>query len=269
MQIKDILKKHKDKLPLQELDDLLALALHKTKNYIYKHPDKELSRSNILAFNKLINKRLANWPMAYLRAHQEFYGLKFLINKNVLIPRPDSEVLVEQTLKYLKNKNNLNIIDIGTGSGCLIISVAKNAANNNYYAADISTKALKIAKTNARKNKVNIKFLKSDLLKNINNKKFDVIIANLPYLNPKQLKESSIQKEPSLALAAGKDGLDYYKKLLNQISKYLNKKYLVLLEIDPEQKNNLEKLIKKNLPQGKLEFIKDLSNNTRVARITN
>ena len=97
---------------------------------------------------------------------------------------------------------------------------------------------------------------------------FDVIIANLPYLTPEQLKEPSISQEPKLALLAGKDGLDYYQKLLSNISKYLAKKYLVLLEIDPDQQAKIEKIIKKNLPKGRLEFIKDLANNIRVAKIT-
>ena len=215
MQIKELLQKNKNKLVSSELDNLLALALHKSKNYIYKHPDKILSRSSIQAFNKLLNKKLDNQPMAYLAGSKEFFGLKFLVNKNVLVPRPDSEVLVEQALEYLDKKNNLNILDIGTGSGCLITSVAKNASKHNFYASDISSPALKIAKTNARKNKVKINFIKSNLLKNINNIKFDVIIANLPYLTPEQMKEPSIKQEPKLALLAGKDGLDYYQKLLN------------------------------------------------------
>ena len=168
MQIKELLQKNKNKLVSSELDNLLALALHKSKNYIYKHPDKILSRSSIQAFNKLLNKKLDNQPMAYLAGSKEFFGLKFLVNKNVLVPRPDSEVLVEQALKYLKKLgiNQASIIDIGTGSGCLITSVAKNASKHNFYASDISSPALKIAKTNARKNKVKINFIKSNLLKN-------------------------------------------------------------------------------------------------------
>jgi release factor glutamine methyltransferase len=275
MQIKELLQKNKNKLVSSELDNLLALALHKSKNYIYKHPDKILSRSSIQAFNKLLNKKLDNQPMAYLAGSKEFFGLKFLVNKNVLVPRPDSEVLVEQALEYLDKKNNLNILDIGTGSGCLIISIANNNKKHNFYASDISSQALKIAKTNARKNlprgkagNVNINFIKSNLLNNINNKKFDVIIANLPYLTPEQLKEPSISQEPKLALLAGKNGLDYYEKLLSQISNYLNKQYLVLLEIDPDQETKIADLIKKYLPGGRLEFIKDLANNIRVAKIT-
>ena len=163
MQIKELLLKNKDKLDNSELDDLLALALHKSKNYIYKNLDKQISRSSIQAFNKLLNKRINNWPLAYLEKSKNFYGLNFIINKNVLVPRPDSEVLIEQALEYLKNKKSLNILDIGTGSGCLIISVAKNAENNNFYASDISTKALQIAKTNSRKNKTKINFIKSNL----------------------------------------------------------------------------------------------------------
>ena len=274
MSIKELVSKYKNKLDINELEQLMALALHKNIAYIYKNPDKLLSRSNILTFKKLLNKRLADYSLAYLKKNKEFYNLNFIVSKHTLIPRPDSELLVTEALK--NTSNNQNIIDIGTVSGALILSLAKNNKHTaNYVATDISTKALNIAKTNARKNlprgkagNVNINFIKSNLLNNINNKKFDVIIANLPYLTPEQLKEPSISQEPKLALLAGKNGLDYYEKLLSQISNYLNKQYLVLLEIDPDQETKIADLIKKYLPGGRLEFIKDLANNIRVAKIT-
>lgn len=266
--IKNILQKNAGKLEASELDQLLALALDKKVEYIYKHPEKELNRSNIQAFNKLINKRLAGWSLAYLKGYKEFYGLKFLVSKHTLIPRPESETIIDEALKY--TKKNQNIIDIGTGSACLILSLAKNNKKEaNYIATDISTKALQAAKTNARKLGLNkkIKFVKSNLFSKIKDKKFDIVIANLPYLKPQQMKEPSIKKEPRVALLAGKDGLSYYRKLLEQIPQYLKEKYLILLEIDPDQKDLITKAIEANLPKAKTSFVKDLAGHIRVVKI--
>ena len=267
--IKELITKYKGQIDINELDQLMALVLHKNIAYIYKNPDKQLSRSNILAFKKILSKRLANYSLAYLKKNKEFYKLNFIVNKHTLIPRPDSELIIEEALK--NTSNNQNIIDIGTGSGALILSLAKNNKHTaNYIATDISTKALDIAKTNARKLKLKnkIKFIKTNLLDNIS-EQFDIIIANLPYLTPVQMQEASIKKEPVTALLSGQDGLDHYKKLLKQLPKYLNKKYLILLEIDPAQEKLIKKEIIINLPQANIKFLKDLANNIRIVKITN
>lgn len=270
MNIKEILKKHQGELEPAELDQILALAIHKKIEYIYKNQNKKIPASSTKTFNKLLRLRLANWPLAYLKGYKEFCGLKFRVNKNTLVPRPESELIVEEALKYIEDKHS--VVDIGTGSGALILSLAKlSKAKANYLAIDISAKALEVAKTNSRKLalKNKIQFKKSNLLKNIAPNKFDIVLANLPYLNKKQLKEPSIKKEPRLALLSGKDGLYHYRKLFTQIAKYLNKKYLILLEINPEQKEEIEKIISANLPEAKIKFLKDLANNIRVVKITN
>lgn len=267
MTLKKLLKKYEKQLDAPELDLLMAQAMHKSKEYIYKNPEKNIRRSSADTLKKLVKKRLSGTPVAYLRRSQEFFGLNFLVNKYTLIPRPDSELIVEEALKFLKNKKNKNIIDIGTGSGCLILSIAKHSLSGQFWATDISGRALKIAQTNARKLKLKINFIKSDLFKNIKNIKFDLVIANLPYLTPRQLKEPSIKKEPRTALFSGPEGLDHYTRLLAQLPKFLNKKYLVLLEIDPSQKDKITKIIQKNLPDSRLEFLKDLAGNTRVVAI--
>jgi len=274
MIIQELLKKtySKKQLDPPEIDELLALTLHKKLEYIYKNSDKELSISSLKKFNKLLEKRLNKWPLAYLKGNKEFYNLNFLVNKNILVPRPASELLVDEALKYLKKIKNPNIIDIGTGSGCLIIAIAKNNSEPaKYLASDIASSALQIAKTNARKLQLKnkIKFIKSDLLKNIPQQKFNIIIANLPYLTPAQMKETSISREPKQALIAGQDGLDYYLELLKQLPNYLNKKYLILLEIDPQQEKKIDHLIKKYLPDGKIQFLKDLNKDIRVVKIQN
>lgn len=266
--IKALLQANKQ-LPPEELDALLSLALDKSKEYIYKNPDKMVSRSAVRAFYKLIEKRLNNWSLAYLKGYKEFYGLKFVVSKHTLIPRPESELMIDEALKFVKPDHN--VIDIGTGSGCLILSLAKNNKKSaSYTATDISNFALKTARTNARKLnlKNKIKFIKSDLLGSVPKNKFDIVLANLPYLTPEQMKEASISKEPSSALLSGKDGLDHYKKLLKQLPGYLADKYLILLEIDPEQKDAIKKEIASNLPGAKISFVKDLAKDIRVVKIT-
>ena len=231
-----------------EIDHLLALALHKNLNYLYKYPEKIIPISCQKKFVKLYQKRLNNWPLAYLQKNKEFYNLNFFVNKHTLVPRPDSEILVTQALNYLANKKNLNVLDIGTGSGCLIISVAKNNKNQNYLATDISKDALKVAKKNARTHKTKIKFLSSNLFTKIPRQKFALIIANLPYLTKEQMLEPSIKHEPKNSLVSGKDGLRHYEKFLQQVQNYLNDHFCLLLEMDPQQNKDLQTLAKKYLP---------------------
>ncbi len=259
-------------ISLGDIELLLAKSLHRTLNYLYKNPEKILDRSCQSTFWRLLQRRSTNHSVAYLLGHKEFYGLDFLVNKHTLIPRPDSEVLIEEALKYLQTNKikSPQIIDIGTGSGCLIISLAKNYKQPaGFYALDNSGRALKIAKTNARKHQLKhqIKFIKSDLLKNISDQKFDVLLANLPYLTKKQLREPSIKKEPRNALYGGSDGLYFYKRLLKQLPEYLNKKYLILLEIDPEQEMAIQAIAKQYLPKAKLEIVKDLNQQARALKI--
>ncbi|MFA6252895.1 MAG: peptide chain release factor N(5)-glutamine methyltransferase [Patescibacteria group bacterium] len=259
-------------LPLGDIELLLAESLHRSLNYLYKNPEKILSRSNQTTFWRLLERRKKKFSIAYLTRARAFFGLDFYVSSHVLVPRPESELLVEEGLKYLKNKKNPNIIDVGTGSGCLIISLAKNYQSSSlFYAVDNSGRALKVAKTNARKHdlKSQINFLKSNLLNKVGKNKFDLILANLPYLTKKQLQEPSIKKEPLRALYGGSDGLSFYKTLLKQIPSYLNKKYLVLLEIDPQQELTIQKISKQYLPKAKLEIIRDLNKQARVLKIEN
>ena len=267
--IRELLKKYPSLDSPADLDQLLALALHKNLEYIYKNPEKKLSRSQVQAFQKYLRLRKAHWPLAYLQGSQEFYGLKFLLNKNVLTPRPESEILVAEALKYLTPSKNQKVLEMGTGSGCIIVSVAKNAPENSYLASDISLPALKIAKTNARKHglKNQIKFIKSDLFSKIHAAKFNLIMANLPYLNSKQMAEPSIKKEPAKALLAGADGLKYYAKFFQQVPNFLADKYQILIEIDPRQTDQIKEIVKNNLASAKIEIIKDLAGCDRMVKI--
>lgn len=255
-------------LDQNEIDQLLALALHKNLNYLYKYPEKTLPVSCQKKFVRLYQKRLNNWPLSYLQKNKEFYGLNFFVNHHTLVPRPDSEILVTQALNYLENKKNLNVLDMGTGSGCLIISVAKNNQNQNYLATDISKSALKVAQTNARIQKVKIKFLASNLFSAIPKQKFSLLLVNLPYLTKAQMSEPSIRREPKNALVSGKDGLQHYEKFLQQVKNYLSDNFCLLLEMDPEQTQSLQTLAKKYLPDSQLEIIPDLNQQNRLIKIS-
>lgn len=239
----------------------------KDKAWFYSNLDYELSKLEESKYKKYISRRAKSEPVAYIINKKEFYGLDFYVNKNVLIPRPETELLVEECLKICKNASQRVqvVVEIGTGSGCVAIAVAKNLSVN-IIATDISNKTLRVAKKNAKIHKVDnkIKFIKNDLLSGIKNIKPDIVIANLPYLTPVQYKNNpDLKYEPKNALVGGIDGLEYIKKLLQQISKLKYKPKYVLLEIDPEQKSKIKK-IPFGIGKVKIKFVKDLNGRDRV-----
>ncbi len=270
---------------------ILSFVINKPKEFLFTHPDFKLTSRQIKKFKKLITRRNKSEPVAYLTRQKEFFGLNFIVNKNVLIPRPETELLVEEALKIIKNsRNKTTLIDVGTGSGCIPIAISKNVPEKKLQvlATDISTSALKIARQNSRRHKVKINFLRSNLLQKIlQNNLLDtdkiLIIANLPYLTATQMKEKTIQHEPRAALYGGKDGLQYYKKLLEQIKMLYTPPSAppsanwrsgrrngldTLLEIDPSQSRKIISLTKKILPQAKAELKKDLAGKNRLVIIT-
>ena len=293
---------------MNNLDDILikALAAKKSKEFLLARPAYHLNLWQRCRRRYFWRKHARGWPMAYLAGHKEFYGLDFLVNKHTLIPRPDTELLVEEALSVIARsettKQNLNkqnqtiLIDIGTGTGCIPISIATVIARPKaeaitlqardcfvagaprddikIYAADISGRALRIAKKNAQRHGVNIKFVQGSLLqpfikKSLLSTDADLIItANLPYLTRKQFQsEPTIQKEPPLALIADdKNGLSLYEELLKQI-KNLNHSATIFLEIDPRQSVEMNKLIQNIFPKAKFEIKKDLAKRDRLAII--
>lgn len=289
MNIDQILKKSgrllKDETisnPYLEAELLLSFTLKKPREFLLAHGEKKVNKREIFQFSKYLKKRNIGMPLAYITGHKEFYGLDFIVNKHVLIPRPETELMVDEALKIIDTKNiKQEIFDIGTGSGCVIISIAKNTKYKNKiktYAIDISAKVLTIAKKNARRHNLDkkINFVKSDLLPDnvIQTEKEKnphiLICANLPYLSSQQIKSSpSIKFEPNLALEAGSDGLKYYQKLFKQLKNYNLKKYNITLlaEIDPSQKTALSSLIKKLFPQAKFVFLKDSRGHLRLLKI--
>lgn len=258
---------------------LLAHVLKKDRAFLFANPEKKISRYQYRQYQKLINRRKKAEPVAYIRHTKEFFGFNFYVDHRVLIPRPETETLVEFVLETLikqKKAEKLRICDVGTGSGCIAIVLAKKLPAAKIYATDISKKALQVAKINAKKHKVQnqINFFCGDLLKPIpKNIKFDVIVANLPYLTIDQLKvtEKEIQLyEPKIALLAGREELTLYERLLQQIPNYIKKNGLVFLEIDPKFKDKfLKKIISEfKIVKKSITIKKDLANQDRVIRLS-
>jgi len=282
MEIKKILPTIVKKLSKQTIIDqpeleaeiLLSFILDNNRQFILSNPNYELSDNQTKKLERLLNRRLKGEPIAYIIGHKEFYGLDFSVNKDVLIPRPETELLVDLALGkielLLPNFKETNIIDVGTGSGCIPISIAKNITNKDNIsisASDISKKALNIARKNAKKHKALIKFNRSNLLDNINDN-FHLIIANLPYIHSNQANSiAKLLHHPKLSLDGGKDGLDLIKKLINQSKEKLTEKGTILLEIAPEQKEEVYFYARKIFHLPKLSIHKDLAGLDRVAEI--
>jgi len=286
MTIREILIKTGSTYNLSPLDMgiLLSLALVKPKEYILAHPEKKISSVQIKKYHSFAKRRSVGEPIAYIAGKKEFFGLDFIVDKNVLIPRPETELLVENAIEKIKNaKCDMpnTIIDVGTGSGNIIISIAKNIPSKiknktNFYAVDISKKSLEVAKENAKKNKIDqkIKFIQSNLLEYFQplvekNKKFKniLIIANLPYVSPKiyNANKNNLKFEPKTALLSRNNGLDHYIKLFKQVRLLFTVHCSLILEFSPEQKSEISRIITRYLPKAKAEFFKDLAGRWRVA----
>ena len=190
-------------------------------------------------------------------------GIEFAVNKNVLIPQPDTEILVEKAIEILKKHKEPKVLDLCTGSGAIAVSIAKNVTNAKVYASDISEKALEIAKINDRENKV--KFIYSDLFENIK-ENFDVIVSNPPYIKTEEIKllSKEVQNEPNLALDGGQDGLYFYRKIIDKAHEYLTTTGYLCLEIGEDQKEEVVNLIEQSGHYEEIQTYKDFGENDRV-----
>jgi len=246
---------------------LLAHILDKPKEYLLMHSAGKVDPKLEKKYLTSINRRLLGWPVAYLVKEKKFYGLKFYVDEHVLIPRPETEGLVDLVLKNLPSKKSISILDLGTGSGNIIVSLAKKLGRQHqYFASDISPKAIAVAKKNARQNKTRVTFARGNLLEPWGQQKFDIIVANLPYL-AKQV-DPSTKFEPISALVAPKKGLKLYQELFKQISTLNAIRYTLFLEIGHDQGRPIKKLAKKFLPRFETKTYKDLFGRTRYAILT-
>lgn len=236
MTISEALKKYSQ----IEADLLLGHVLNKGKEFLYMHGEKKLTALQQKKFETMTAKRKKGMPVAYLLGYKYFYGLKFKVTPNVLIPRPESEWLVEEVLRLTKSKPKVKILDVGTGSGAIAISIAKSS-KARVFASDISAKALSVAKANAKANNVKVSFIKSDLLKEVKGK-FDIIIANLPYVPISDYKNllKNLKFEPKLALTDGRDDFRLVLNLVEQAKDHLSPQGTLLLEVDPKSFKYLE-----------------------------
>ncbi len=228
---------------------LMAKALDKNREYIILNQNKVLDIKNLEYFKKLVHERATRKPIAYLLNKKFFWKNEFYVDKNTLIPRPDTEIIIEQVLKVTKNKNCLSILDIGVGSGCIILSILKERKNFCGTGIDISKNSIEISKINAKKLLVDerVKFYKSDVDKFAQGK-YDLIVSNPPYIKNSSLKylESDVLNfEPKVALDGGIDGLSVIRKVINKSSDLLKKNGKFILEIGFDQKNKVIKLLNK------------------------
>lgn len=259
MTIREILLKYSKELeeisstPRLDIEILLQKALGDVDRlYIHLNLEKVLSQEEDNLFLKLINERLNNRPIAYIVGNREFMGLDFYVQEGVLIPRPDTEILVEEVIEIGKNKDEIEILDIGTGSGAITVSLAKYLDNANLTSVDISEIALEVGKKNAISNNVDnkIEFIKSNLFTEIDkNKKFDIIVSNPPYIRKKDVEtlESQVKDfEPYTALEGGEDGLDFYRKITEQAKLYLKENGVLAYEVGHDQSEDVSKLMEIN-----------------------
>lgn len=273
MTISEALKKYSG----IEADLLLGHVLKQPKEFLHLYPSEKLTSAQIKRYRDLAAKRVKGVPAAYLLGYKHFYGLRFKVNRNVLIPRPETEWLVDQVLliaakKAEQNpKKTLRIIDVGTGSGCIAISIAKylESPKAQIYGTDISEKALAIARQNTQANKTTVSFSKHDLVSGLKGK-YDLIVANLPYVPVSDYKRfyENLKYEPELALTDGTDNFVLIKKALKQFKAKLNTNGSIILETDPASIKELRILAKSLFSNKKITITADIHGLNRFIKIS-
>jgi len=294
--IKFALSKWSQKCDVLDVELIISHVLGKDRVFIMTHPEYIFTKKYQEQISSLCKKRATGYPLAYILGYKEFYSRNFTLNEYTLVPRPETELLIEKAIDFILKKEikNTLILDIGTGSGIIAITLAKELETKNIQtkivASDISARALEIAELNAQSHKVNIKFYKSDLLSDnqLQNEiiqttfKNIIIVSNLPYVDIaqkqsllEQPESSALYFEPSEALWSPEDGLSHYKKLITQTIKitrnnqFKSKKLTSFYEIDSSQSNLLTQYLHSELPTNTdVEYFKDLSEKNRVVRWT-
>ena len=261
-----ILQKNKIANPQLDSEILLSNSIKRDKKHVILNPKEVLNSEQLGKFKSLIERRKKGEPIAYLINKKEFWKDEFFVNKDVLIPRPDSELIIEQVLKIYSKDDQLQILDIGTGSGCILLSILKERSNFYGTGIDISKKSINVSKFNAKQlNLTNrVKFFHSSV-DNFNNGKYDIIVSNPPYieqLSLKYLEKDVVNFEPKLALSGGFDGFSKIRKVINKASILIKKNGKFILEIGFNQKNKVIKILKE---EGFYvnKAIKDYGNNDR------
>ena len=274
MNIEEILKKEINNLKKNNIENstlkakiLLANILKVKKEYLLIHSEEQVKQEDKIKYENCIKELIKGKPLQYITNKQEFMGLNFYVDENVLIPQPDTEILVEKAIEIAETTQKNKILDMCTGSGCIAISLAKKINNAQITAVDISNSALNVANKNAINNNVEnkIKFINSDMFNNIE-EKFDIIVSNPPYIETETINklEIEVQNEPHVALDGGIDGLKFYKIIANNAFEYLNENGYLLLEIGYNQQESVTQLLQDTGKYKNIETIKDLGGNYRV-----
>ena len=267
MTIKELIDYGNKFIPRHQVEMLLEYYLKYDRVTIQNKLNEQVDEDIIDSYKKSIEKITNNYPIQYLLGNTNFYGYDFSVNANVLIPRFETEELVEHTIKYIEKyfSKDIKVIDLGTGSGCIGITLKKKIPTLNVTCLDISDDALVVAKHNAKSLGVDINFIQGNMLDNIN-EKFSIIISNPPYIGEDEKIEDVVRNyEPHLALFAKDDGLYFYDKILSMCRKNLEDKFLIAFEIGMTQKDRIISLANKYLGENIIcEYKKDLSGKDRM-----
>lgn len=218
---------------------LAEAVLEKNRIWLAAHRDFQLKRQQLSTLNKNLRLRLGRQPMAYITGQREFYGLDFIVDPSVLIPRPETENMVEKAIKIAPK--HASVLEVGTGSGCVAIALKLNRQDLSITATDVSVQALDVARKNAVKHKANVTFLLSDLLDDVQDR-YDLILANLPYVPEGSRRMAELDFEPQVALYGGTDGLDFYRQLIPNLSTHLTETGQAIIEAGPTQRRELKLL---------------------------
>ncbi len=256
--------------PALDAQVLLAHITEKRTSWVLAHPELSLSPKQRIKLEAALQALLQGIPLPYVLGHWEFYGLDFLVSPDVLVPRPETEELVEFGLGWLRDKKNVTALDVGTGSGCIAIALAKNIPDLKLLAVDLSSAALDIARQNAAIHWVDdqIQFIHSDLFSNLQPATFDLITANLPYIPSETLKNLDVYtREPSLALDGGKDGLKLIRRLVEEAPRWLAPDGLILLELDSSHGQAALKLASTIFPKSVIQLKQDLAGRDRFLAV--
>jgi release factor glutamine methyltransferase len=267
---RELLANHKIEDAPLEAELLLRHTLKIDRAQLYTEPDLMLKKQQEETYGQFIERRMKGEPSAYITGHREFFGLDFKVDKNVLIPRPETEILVEQTIARAVNYPNPVIVDVGTGCGAIAVSLAVHLPRAKIYAIDISKEALKVANRNCRMHQVGdrVKLLAGDLLESAP-VQVDIIVANLPYVLTVEVPQVNTSGfEPSLALDGGPDGMGVIKRLCLQVKDRLHPTGCLLLEIGMGQSKMVADYLIKHYPSANIEFVSDLSGIERVVCMT-
>lgn len=254
----------------RDANTLLTFVLEKDRTFLIAHSEYELTETEQMRFDEAIERRAKREPLQHITGKQEFFGLEFEVNRDVLIPRPETELIVENALEILKNLENPHFCEIGVGSGCISISILHENKNASAIGLDISEKALKVAKRNAEKHRVSERFdlQISDVFEVLSNEKFDIIVSNPPYISSDEIQtlETEVKDfEPINALTDGKDGFSIIEKIIQDAPKFLKPKGFLLMEIGFGQAEEVLKMIGEEI-WSEIEIVADLQNIPRMLK---